>query len=314
MLKLNKYYIQDIENLKDFTIVIFVIIDDLYNEHITNSIKNRPHKDLAILSDSEIITISIIGELLSIDSERAWVSYVNKNLKDLFPKMCERSRFNRTRRNLLSVIQEISKKLNLMVSSFSSQNRIVDSFPLPVCKWARAHFHKTFKADGASYGKCPSKKETYYGYKVHAMTTFEGYITDFTITKASIDDREAVWELVENYNSPLLIIGDKGYISQSLRTQLKSEKDITLIYMKRNNCKEAYPKWLRKTIFKIRRRIETTFSQLMGQLNAQVVKAKSFWGLKTRLQTKILAFNLCFFVKELLGKTNDLAKIKDLVF
>lgn len=222
MLKLNKYYIQDIENLKDFITVIFVIIDDLYNEHIPNSIKNRPHKDLAILSDSEIMTISIIGELLSIDSERAWVSYVNKNLKDLFPKMYKRSRFNRTRRNLLSVIQEISKKLNLMVSSFSSENRIVDSFPLPVCKFGRAHFHKTFKDSGANYGICASKKETYYGYKVHVMTTFEGYITDFAITKASIDDRQAVWELVENYNSPLLIIGDKGYISQSLRTQLKS--------------------------------------------------------------------------------------------
>lgn len=44
------------------------------------------------------------------------------------------------------------------------------------------------------------------------MTTFEGYITDFVITKASIDDREALWNLVDNYRNPLLIIGDKGYI------------------------------------------------------------------------------------------------------
>lgn len=313
-MKLNNYYIQDIENLKDFITVIFVIVDDIYNKHILLSIKNRLHKDIAILSDSEIITISIVGQLLSIDSERAWVSYVNKNLKDLFPKMCERSRFNRTRRNLLSVIEEISKQLNLIVSSFSSINRIVDSFPLPVCKFGRAHFHKTFKGYGADYGICASKKDTYYGYKVHAMTTFYGYITDFVITKASIDDREALWDLVDNYDTPLLVIGDKGYISQSLSTQLKSEKNITLIYMKRNNSKEAYPKWARKMIFKIRRRIETTFSQLSEQLNAQVVRAKSFWGLKTRLQTKILAYNLCFFVNKLLGKTDDIAKIKNLVF
>lgn len=66
--------------------------------------------------------------------------------------------------------------------------------------------------------------------------------------------------------------------------------------MKRNNSKKAYPKWVRKMIFKIRRRIETTFSQLTEQLNAEVVRTKSLWVLKTRLQTKILAYNLCFFV------------------
>ena len=34
------------------------------------------------------------------------------------------------------------------------------------------------------------KKETYYGYKVHALITLEGYIASFEITPASTDDRE----------------------------------------------------------------------------------------------------------------------------
>lgn len=85
-------------------------------------------------------------------------------------------------------------------------------------------------------------EETYYRYKVHVMTTFCGYITDFTIPKVSIDAREAIWNLVDNYHNPLLIISDKGYASQSLSIQLKSKKDIILIYMKRNNSKKVYPK------------------------------------------------------------------------
>lgn len=67
-------------------------------------------------------------------------------------------------------------------------------------------------------------------------------------------------------------------------------------------------------IFKIRRRIETTFSQIIEQLNAQVVRSKSFSGLKTRLQIKVLAYNLCFFVNKLIGRTDGIAKIKNLVF
>ena len=59
------------ENLKDFFTLVYVLIDDLYNEHIPDEIKNRKNKETAIMSDSEIITITIVGELLTIDSEKA---------------------------------------------------------------------------------------------------------------------------------------------------------------------------------------------------------------------------------------------------
>ena len=39
----------------------------------------------AKLSDSEIITISICGELIGVDSENAWFSFVKKNYHHLFP-------------------------------------------------------------------------------------------------------------------------------------------------------------------------------------------------------------------------------------
>lgn len=59
------------------------------------------------MSDSEIIAISIVGELLTIDSENAWFNYCRKNFGDLFPKFCDRSRFNRLRRGLHAVIDAI---------------------------------------------------------------------------------------------------------------------------------------------------------------------------------------------------------------
>ncbi|MCB7344623.1 transposase, partial [Blautia obeum] len=72
---------------------------------------------------------------------------------------------------------------------------IIDSFPLAVCKFGRARYCKVFRNHGADYGRCPSKKETYFGYKVHALITLEGYITAFEITPASTDDREGLRDL-----------------------------------------------------------------------------------------------------------------------
>ncbi len=90
---------------------------------------------------------------------------------------------------------------------------VVDSFPLPVCKFGRARYCRSFREDGANYGRCPSKKETYFGFKVHAMITLEGYITAFEVTTASVDDREGLRDLAEN-KLGLVILGDKGYAGE----------------------------------------------------------------------------------------------------
>jgi len=107
MLELNKYSTNKMEDLKNFFTVAFVIIDDIYNEIAPTYIRKcRNIKDV-ILCDSEIITIRIVGELLTIDSEKSWFTFVKRNFKDLFPCMCDRTRFNRTRRNLHAIIEAI---------------------------------------------------------------------------------------------------------------------------------------------------------------------------------------------------------------
>jgi IS5 family transposase len=308
----NKYFIKEITDLKDFITVIYVLIDDIYQETIPAHIKERPNIKDTILSDSEIITISIVGELLTIDSEKAWLGFCGRNLRGLFPKSCHRTRFNRTRRVLHAVINGIRKQLTCIIGYPNESIRIIDSIPIPVCKFGRAHFHKSFKVD-AAYGYCASKKETYYGFKLHVLTTVDGYVTDFVLTPANIDDREAVWELVESYNH-ITILGDKRYINKYLSPDLKTEKGIQLIFMKRDNAKNPHTKWLRQHVFKLRRRIETTFSQLTDQLNNNKVLLKSLLGLVTRLRTKILAHNLCYSINKILGNNINLGHIKELIF
>lgn len=185
--------------------------------------------------------------------------------------------------------------------------------PIPVCKFGRARFHKTFRGYGACYGKCPSKKETYLGYKLHLLATLDGFVTDFVVTPANIDDREAMWELIGSYRR-ITLLGDKGYIGVNVAQQTKEELGITLIPLQKDSAKEQLPKNLRQLIFKLRRRIETSNSQLTEQLNIERVMAKSFWGFISRIKTKLLAYNLCFYINKLIGNDINVSKIKSLVF
>lgn len=312
MLKFQNNNTMVIATFEDFILTVYVVIDELYRQFAPSEVIHRRHVLDAKLSDSEIITISICGELAGIDSENAWFSFVKKNYRHLFPQLCSRSRFNRTRRALMQTTELLRQK---MISAFPipfSPYFIIDSFPLAVCKFGRARYCRSFRGYGADYGKCPSKKETYFGYKVHALVTLEGYITSFEITPASTDDREGLRDIVES-QSDLVILGDKGYVGENLMLEMK-EQGICLLALKRSNSKINWSKSFRQLIFKLRRRVETVFSQLSEQLNAERVLAKSFQGLCTRLSNKILAYNLCLALNRIFHETCELGKIKQLIF
>lgn len=312
MLKFQDDYTTIIATFEDFILLVYTIIDDLYHQFVPTSVSQRRNVDTAKMSDSEIITLSICGELAGIDSENAWYSFVKRNYRHLFPRLCSRTRFNRTRGALLQVTELLRQKLTHSFPIPTSRYFVIDSFPLPVCKFGRARYCRSFRVDGANYGKCPSKKETYFGFKVHALITIEGYITAFEITPASVDDREGLRDFAENHLC-LTVLGDKGYTEEQLWEDMQ-EKGICLMSLKPSNHKNNWPKEVRQVIFRFRRRIETVFSQLSEQLNAEKVLAKSFRGLCTRLQNKILGHNLCMAFNSIFREPCDIGKIKHLIF
>ena len=312
MLEFTYYNTEKIDNLKDFFTVAFVLIDDVYNEIIPSYIKSRRNILESKLSDSEIITISIVGEALTIDSEKAWFYFVKKNFQDLFPNICDRTRFNKTKRNLYKVILEIQKYFSNLPMFKDDDTRIIDSMPIPVCKFARSYFNKLFK-DISAYSYCASKKETYFGLKLHALVTTNGFITNFLLTAANIDDRDAIFELLKN-NTSIKILADKGYIGNDLKIALVKEKNVLLLSLKRKNSKTPLDKRLRNALSKARRRVETTFSQLAEQFNINRVLAKTKCGLMLRITLKILAHNLSFLLNTIIGNTIHVAQIKQLIF
>ena len=157
------------------------------------------------------------------------------------------------------------------------------------------------------------KKETYFGLKLHALVTTDGFITDFLLTTANLDDREAVFELIQT-NTSIKILADKGYISDELKSSLAKEKEILFLSLKRKNSKTPLEKRLRNALSKARRRVETSFSQLAEQFNINRVLAKSKWGLMLRITLKILAHNLSFVLNTITGNTIHVGQIKHLVF
>lgn len=138
MLKFKDDYTTLTATFEDFILLVYTVIDDLYQRSVPVCVSQRRNVHTAKMSDSEIITLSICGELIGIDSEKAWYSFVKRNYRHLFPHLCCRTRFNRTRRALLQVTELLRQKLAQSFPIPDSRYFVIDSFPLPVCKFGHA--------------------------------------------------------------------------------------------------------------------------------------------------------------------------------
>ena len=81
---------------------------------------------------------------------------------------------------------------------------------------------------------------------------------------------------------------------------------------RRNQKKQLSPYW-KKVYNAIRQIIETVNGHLSEQFNIEINHAHTFWGLCTRLYTKLTAHTLCIYINRLLGKSEFL-QIKALAF
>lgn len=60
MLKLKDNYTTLIETFEDFILLVYTVIDDLYQQFAPDSVSKRRNYQNARLSDSEIITLSVL--------------------------------------------------------------------------------------------------------------------------------------------------------------------------------------------------------------------------------------------------------------
>ena len=278
-----------------------IILKELTNTcgHITTSKQIRVPK----LSDLELVALTVTAEYMSINSELQLFRMLSGTVLE---NKIERSVFNKRRRSLFPYFEKIRIVLSGKFSEFTDVF-VVDSTPVEICKISRALRSEICSTEQIrpAFGYCAAQKTRYFGFKLHAVCDKNGIFHSYDFSPANIHDVNYLKDIKENFKNCELI-GDRGYISKELQVDLFNYSNINLSVTKRKNqldfVKFSYTK------SKIRKRIETAFSQLAGQFTINVNFAKSFQGLATRIASKITSFTMIqylnFFVfKRSINKT-----------
>jgi len=285
---------------EEMFLLVFCLIDDLYKHCVPDSVRYRAGHDRIAFSDSEVITLSVMQEALSNDSELSFHRIVEKDHGHLFPRLIERSRYHRRRKALLGVQLHLLRHLMTMLKTLAAW-LVVDSAPIETVAFVRSQSGKASMPE-AAYGYMPSKKRHFFGFRLHLLITNGGAVIDFVLSPADVGERTVAEHLLSS-KAGATVLADNGYSGFWLEN-LFGRRGGRLWFGERPSrlARSKAAARLRRFQRGKRALIETVFSMLSDQFTVETTRARSLLGLKTRVAAKLLSYNVSFFINEMLGR------------
>ena len=247
---------------------LFTIVDDVMkgSTMIQEALK-RPGP-APKLTDSELITIALYQELIGEAREDQFFRLHQASLLPFFPALNERSRYNRRKRDLWSVILAVRISLQIVVDALQlEETAVVDSAPVPCVGYKRSKASSDF-AGMADYGVCSSKAMKYFGCKFHSLVSLTGVIMGFVVTPASPYDNQVLVELLDSCSHHLThLLGDGAFNDAALQSFLEQYRGLQLLAPTKVNqpAKRSGP--AQSQLNRLRLICETVNAQLQEQLH-----------------------------------------------
>lgn len=261
-----------------YIVTAYVIIADLL------AVMQYHDDTRASLSAAEILTVAVIAaKYFQNHHERALYLLVQLGYIDFLSI----SRFNRRLHALRDWMWQVAGMVGELLKAGTVF--IVDTMPVPVCKWVRAK--RCRKVQGPAFqGYCAAKHERYWGWQLHLVCDAYGVPVAFELLPAAWDELVPVQDLLAELPEGSQVVADKGYVSQ---------KDELLAYV--SGAVRLIPKYRRNMrgnsqedahlIREHRSMIETVNSQL-EKMGLQRLHARTNSGVTLKVLASLIALAL----------------------
>jgi len=267
-----------------FLVRVYCLIDDW----LATQPRLRSRGRAPALSDSEVMTIEVVGEFWGIDTDSGLYSHFRRYYGDWFPALTRLSRTTVTRQmaNLRWVKERLWHHLVQQVEQ-DPQVNVVDSFPVPVCRLGRAYRCRRLR-EWSAWGYDDGVRQHFFGMRAHVRIAFPGVITALALAPANEHDRWVAADLLPHTSG--WVLGDTNYWSPLLHDELAAHGTHLLAPPKTSVKREKHPwpAWLTQA----RRRVETVIGQLTERFQAKRVWARTPHHLCARWARKLLSHTI----------------------
>lgn len=284
-------------DLDDFIIAVFCVVDEAV-PRATNGQRLRQRGPAPTLADSEVITMEVVGAYLGLEQDSSLFAYFQRHYAHFFPALrrLHRTTFVRQAANLWRLKERLWQHVLARIPH-DPTFAIIDSFPLPVCQFARAYRCRRFRGD-AAFGKDTLARQTFYGMRVHVRLEWPGVITRFCVAPANAHELTALPALTEQTAG--MLVGDRNYWSPATTTEWQA-LGVELLAPYRSAKRDPHPRWS-AVLSRVRYRIDTVFGQLVDRCDVKRVWARDLWHLCSRLLRNVLMHTLAVLLNVNLGR------------
>ena len=198
-----------------------------------------------MLTDAELICLVVAQQLLGISSERRWIRYAHKHLRQTFPYLPGQSGYSKRVRSLGGLLSAVMGELARDVPSWHDTLRLLDSTPLP-CAASRETVKRSDLAGHAGYGYCASHSRFFWGFRLYLITTPEGMPIIWGLANPKLHEREVTQALLERDHHLIragqVIVGDKGFAGKDFETFITDDLGAHLVRPDRKNEPKRFGK------------------------------------------------------------------------
>lgn len=270
------------ETLSEKTLIIYCFVDDFLKKIKPLDDKQRRFTDAQVITTAIIAAKKFYGNYASaLDFLASYEGFYRID-RGIFSMRLKR--LEATIRLIFNHLSQTIKELNL------SQEYIIDTFPVSVCRNIRIPYCKLIK--GEPYrGYNVSKKEYFYGFKVQIITTKAGIPVQFDIFCGETGDITALQSTHVNLPKNSQLFGDKAYNDYEIEDFMYECDEIMLRPVRKSNSKRkdfpyeaAYKKMIRK-------QIENTFTMITDLLPKHI-HATNIEAFLLKIFLFVLAFTI----------------------
>ena len=267
----------------DQTIVIYCICDEI------SKVLNIRDDNQCKMSSAEIMTFAVLSASLYGGDYRK-TRLVASNHR-YFPTILSHSRLVRRIHQIPQYVWHmLFLALQVLLRNKDQQFFIVDSFPVKAYET-----HKSFRArifaGKQFHGYTASKKQYFFGIKVHMIVDSKGVPIEFSFTPGSSSDVKSLQEFSFNLPENSLLFGDAAYTSYDVEDLLKEIDTVHLISKRRKNLKRQHSQEKNFLLSRYRNSIETVFSSIVSRM-PRYIRARTEKGFCLKVFFFILAYML----------------------
>jgi hypothetical protein len=293
-----------------FLLTLYVMVDDFCKAHLPPERRPGP---AASLTRSEVVTLAIFSEWAVFPSERAFYRYALGHLRPAFPRLPERSQYNRLVRQEERAITAFFLHLVEILHATHAPYEALDGTAVAVRNLKR-------RGEGWLCGQADigysNRLGWYEGFYLLTSVTPEGVLTGFGFAAASTKDQtlaECFFALRADPLCPLPSVGrsapqyyacDKGFEGVKRHHQWAEAFGARVLSAPKRSTRQQWPRALRRWLAGIRQIVETVNEKLHGIFRLDRERSHALSGFQARLAALCALHNVCIYFNRQLGRPN----------